>query len=89
MRFVLALGIPIAAEIIWVTFAVPDDPSRSGKAPVQVPGVARLALELVYFGFATWALYDLGLILWGGILGALVMMHYAASYDRVGWLVRQ
>jgi hypothetical protein len=47
-RFVLAIGIPIIAAAIWGTFAVPDDPSRSGKAPVVVPGLLRLGVELVF-----------------------------------------
>ena len=31
-------------------FAVPDDPSRSGSAPIAVPGLARLTLEAAVFG---------------------------------------
>ena len=34
LRFVLALSIPIIAAVLWGTFAVPDDPSRSGGAPI-------------------------------------------------------
>jgi hypothetical protein len=30
-RFALALGIPLLAAALWGTFAVPDDPSRSGN----------------------------------------------------------
>ena len=33
-RFLLAGLIPLAAAAIWGIFAVPADPSRSGKAPV-------------------------------------------------------
>ncbi|MGB5508782.1 MAG: YrdB family protein, partial [Robiginitalea sp.] len=33
-RFVLAIGIPGIIAVIWGTFAVPNDPSRSGSAPV-------------------------------------------------------
>ena len=28
---------------VWGVFAVPDDPSRSGNAPVPIPGLLRLA----------------------------------------------
>lgn len=60
LRFVLAFGIPIIAAAIWGVFAVPNDPSRSGSAPVPVPGMLRLALELIFFAFAAWTLYSAG-----------------------------
>ncbi len=56
-RIVFAVGVPLLAAVLWGTFAVPDDPSRSGKAPVPVPGIVRLLLELAIFTFAIWALY--------------------------------
>lgn len=43
MRFFLALGIPGVAAVLWATFRVPNDP---GRAPVPVPGIVCLALEL-------------------------------------------
>lgn len=89
LRFVLAIGLPVLAAVLWVTFAVPDDPSRSGKAPVPVPGIIRLALELAFFGFAVWALYDVGLTTLSLILAIAVVVHYAVSYDRIVWLLRQ
>ncbi|MCP4362229.1 MAG: YrdB family protein [Chloroflexi bacterium] len=89
LRLLLALGIPIIAAILWGTFAVPDDPSRSGKAPIAVPGILRLLLELVFFIFATWALYDVGFSGLSWALGLLVTIHYLASYDRILWLVKK
>ncbi len=89
VRYLLAIGGPILAAILWGTFAVPDDPSRSGKAPVPVPGIVRLALELALFAFAAWALYDAGNSLLALILAAVVVVHYALSYDRIAWLLRQ
>ncbi len=53
-RFALALAIPLTAAALWGTFAVPDDPSRSGSAPVPVPGILRLAIEFAFFASATW-----------------------------------
>jgi len=85
----LAVGLPLLAAALWGTFAVPDDPSRSGRAPVPVPGLARLALEVAYFGFATWALHDFGASVLGWILGGATLIHYALSYDRLAWLLRQ
>lgn len=88
-RFVLALGVPLIAAAIWGTFAVANDPSRSGNAPVPVPGVLRLGIELAFFSVACWALYDLdaGALAW--TLGIVTAAHYALSYDRILWLVSQ
>jgi len=89
LQYLLAIGGPILAAVLWSTFAVPDDPSRSGKAPVPVPGIVRLALELAMFGFAVWALHDAGNSLLALILVVIVVIHYALSYDRIAWLLRQ
>jgi hypothetical protein len=88
-RYLLAIGGPILAAVLWGTFTVPDDPSRSGKAPVPVPGILRLVLELAIFAFATWALYDAGKGLLALILAIIVVIHYALSYDRIAWLFKQ
>ena len=88
-RYVWMIGLPLGWAILWGTFAMPDDPSRSGKAPVPVPGVLRLLLELAFFATACWALYDSGNIFLSLILGVLVLIHYALSYDRIIWLFRR
>jgi len=88
-RFLIGIGGPVIAAAIWGTFAVPDDPSRSGKAPVPVPGVLRLIIELSLFGFAVWALYDAGSSMLALIMASITVIHYALSYDRVAWLLRQ
>jgi hypothetical protein len=88
-RYLLAFGLPTLLAILWGTFAVPDDPSRSGRAPVPVPGIVRLAFELAAFAFAAWALYDAGRPVLGLILSAVVVIHYTLSYDRIAWLLRQ
>ena len=88
-RFLLGIGLPIIAAIAWGTFAVPGDPSRSGKAPVPVPGGLRLVLELSLFGLAAWALHSADRPLLALILAGLTVAHYAISYDRAAWLLRQ
>ena len=87
-RFILAIGLPIIAATIWGIFNVPNDSSRSGAAPIIVPGIIRLAIELAIFSLATWALYDLAYIQLSWLLGGLVAMHYLISYDRVFWLIK-
>ena len=89
LGFVLALGIPVLAAVLWGTFAVPDDPSRSGKAPVPVPGIARLLLELAFFALATGSLFAVGATTLAWAYGIATLIHYLVSYDRVAWLVRQ
>jgi hypothetical protein len=89
LRFILALGIPFLAAVLWGTFAVPDDQSRSGKAKVPIPGIVRLMLELAFFVTATWSLFATGLTALGWIYGIAVLIHNIISYDRVMWLVRQ
>ena len=84
----LAVGLPVLAAVMWGTFAVAGDPSRSGSAPIAVPGIARLAMELAMFALATWALYDVGAYWLSLAMGAVVLVHYLTSYDRVVWLLR-
>jgi hypothetical protein len=87
LRVVLAIGAPLLAVLLWFTFAVPGDPSRSGKAAVPVPGIVRLVLELAIFGSASYALYDAGNPTLALVLAVVVIVHYALSYDRLAWLV--
>ena len=88
-RFILALGIPIIAAVIWAIFAVPNDPSRSGKAPIPVLGLIRLILELVFFAIGTWMLYQMDYPLISLIFGSTAVIHYLFSYDRLRWLIQQ
>lgn len=89
LRFVLAFGIPILLAAIWGTFAVPDDPSRSGEAPIVTPGVIRLGIELCFFAFAAWAIYDMKFNKLSLVFGVVVAVHYLLSYDRITWLISQ
>jgi hypothetical protein len=84
-RLLWAVGLPLAAAILWGTFRVPNDP---GKAPVPVPGPLRLLLELAFFTAAVALLYAAGRPLLAAALGALVVLHYLAAYDRIGRLLR-
>lgn len=89
LHYILGIGLPILMTIIWGTFAVPDDPSRSGKAPIPVSGLVRLLLEFMFFALAVWALYDLKQDKLSFILGGIVIIHYLISYDRISWLLSQ
>jgi hypothetical protein len=89
VRWIGAILAPLLVATAWGTFAVADDPSRSGSAPVAVPGRVRLLLELVVLlgGAAavgsTWGRW------WGLGMAAAVLAHYAVSGPRNRWLIRQ
>lgn len=89
LRYVLAIGIPILLAVIWGTFNVPNDPSRSGAAPVVTPGLVRLIIELCFFALASWSFYDMGMTKFALAFGIIVILHYALSYDRILWLLSQ
>jgi len=89
MRFILAIAIPLIAMFIWGTFAIPDDPSRSGEAPIPVSGLIRLLIECSFFGFAVWIFHDLGMSRWSIWMGIITIAHYAFSYDRVIWMLNK
>jgi hypothetical protein len=88
-KFMLALGTPIIAATIWGVFAVLDDPSRSGNAPIIVPGVIRLIIELTFFVLVIWALFVMRHSMLGCLFGVLVVIHYLVLYERVSWLLQQ
>ena len=87
LRYLLAIMIPVILAAIWGTFTVPDDPSRSGSAPIVTPGLTRLILELAIFAVAVWSLYHMNYGKAGLIFAILVILHYIASYDRIIWLL--
>ena len=89
MRYVWAVGVPLAAALVWGIFAVPGDPSRSGKTVVKTPGWMRLILELSVFGFGVFAFYDRGYPYIALIFSVLVLLHYLLSRDRMKWLLKQ
>ena len=79
-----AIGMAVLFALLWGVFAVRNDPSRSGKTVVQTPGLIRLILELTLFGAAA---YDLTFTRMAMIFGAVVILHYIFSYDRIRWLL--
>jgi hypothetical protein len=87
--WVAGLALPAFAAAIWVTFAVPGDPSRSGRAPVPVPGWARFALELAVFlggAAALWALHRSTAL---AVFIAALLVHHLVTPARHLWLLRQ
>ncbi|MBC7304692.1 MAG: YrdB family protein [Nocardia sp.] len=86
-RYLLVVVLPVAAALLWATFAVPDDPSRGGGAPVPVPGPVRLGIEFaVLFGGAA-ALWGAALPRMALISAAVLVGYHLVAYDRIRWLL--
>ena len=86
-RWIAVVAAPVVVAVAWGVFNVPGDPSRSGRAPVPVPGLVRLIIEVDVFviGAVGWVVAGsaaLGLLL---VLAALG--HYLGSLPRVRWLL--
>ena len=85
----LAIFLPVLIAVVWGVFAVPNDPSRSGKTVIITPGWIRFILELSIFGFGVWAFYNLGYIMVACTFLAFIIAHYFFSFDRIKWLLKQ
>lgn len=81
---VLATVLPLLGATVWGVFRVDGDPK---VAPVPVPGVVRLCIEVDFFTTAVVLLAVVGRAEVAGILAALVVGHYAWGHRRVRWLI--
>jgi hypothetical protein len=88
-RYLVVIAVVSALMAIWGVFAVPDDPSRSGNAPVAVSGWLRLALELAILFGGAFAFYLAGYTLPATALTLLIVIHYALWIERISWLLQQ
>ena len=86
LRWLLVLALPTAAAAIWGIFRVPGDPS---DAPIKISGGVRLAIEACFFGVATLALALSDRSQWAIVFGAVVVLHYSLSFDRIARLIRR
>lgn len=80
------IGVTVAASL-WGVFAVPNDPSRSGKTVVATPGVVRLVIELALFALVTAWLATAESYVFAALLGGGAIVHYAAWPARIRWLL--
>lgn len=85
-RWLWVIFLPVVTAVLWGTFAVPNDPSRSGQAPVPTPGMIRLGLELLIFTAAVILLRVSQQHILSSALAVMVFLHYVLSYDRIIWL---
>ena len=84
-----AVASPALAAVLWGTFAVPGDPSRSGKAPVRVSGGLRLLIEMGVFFAGAASLASLQWWPWFDAFIAAFVVHHAGARQRLQWLLRQ
>ena len=87
-RFLFASIFILIAASLWGIFRVPGDASHSGQAPVRVPGLVRLILELGIFFVAAYFFYLAGQTTPAILFAVTVAVHYLLSWDRILWLVR-
>lgn len=85
-RVLWTIGLVVGASAMWGIFRVPNDPTN---AVVAIPGVARLGLEAFFFGLAVILLAAADRTNTAAILGIVIVLYYAASYDRIAWLLKQ
>ncbi len=83
------LAVPLVVAVVWGTFAVPGDPSRSGRAPVPVSWGVRLLIEMVVFLGGAAALAALDWWPWFDAFVAAFVVHHAGAMKRLQWLSRQ
>ncbi|MCB0400923.1 MAG: YrdB family protein [Flavobacteriales bacterium] len=88
LRYVFMILFPCILAAVWGIFAVPGDPSRSGKTVVKTPGWIRLILELIIFSLGILALYQTHLITAASLLCGWTLLHYLLSVDRINWLMK-
>jgi len=88
-KYISIITQPIAIATIWGVFAVPNDPSRSGKTVVAVSGIIRLVIEVIVFGSGVWFMYKSINPLYSRMFASIVILHYAISYERIAWLLKQ
>lgn len=87
--YAAAWVVPVLVALLWATFAVQGDPSRSGNAPIPIPGALRLILEMAVFlgGAAALAARNSRVAL--ALFLTAFVVHHAMTTDRMAWLLRQ
>jgi hypothetical protein len=87
--YAVGWGAPVLVAIAWGTLAVKGDPSRSGNAPIPIPGLLRLILEMGVFLGGAAALAALNDRVALVLFLATFAVHHLMTTDRLAWLLRQ
>ena len=89
IQWLMTFLVPSMLMVLWGTFNVVGDPSRSGHAPIKVRGWFRLFVEAFVFGFGGWSLYTINNDLVASVYIGLLVIHYTFSFKRLSWLLKQ
>ena len=88
-KYPLMILVPILVAAVWGVFAVPNDPSRSGRTVIAVPGIPRLIIEFLVFAMGIFSILLSGYRSIAWIFAIITLLHYIISYDRIMWLLKQ
>ena len=88
VRWPAVILAPMVGATLWGVFNVRDDPSRSGMAPVEVPGAVRLLIEVGVFVAGWWGAMRAGWTAFALVYGVGLLVHHAAALPRIGWLIK-
>ncbi|HSK92813.1 MAG TPA: YrdB family protein [Candidatus Angelobacter sp.] len=83
-RWLWTIGLPVVAAVAWALLRAPGD---GPDATIAIPGIARLALELLVLGGAAFLLWRAGQPLAAGAFAVLIVIDYILQFDRVGRLI--
>jgi hypothetical protein len=87
--WLLAIGFTLISMVLWGVFRTRGDSSGRQDPPVAIPGAARLALELALFGLAGYGVWTSGSRAAAETLLTIFVLHFAVTWNRVAWLMRQ
>lgn len=88
-RYLFAIGLPLLMAYLWGAFRPRSELRQPNHATHLVPGWLRLLIEALAFGGGTWGFLSAGAVISGWGFAAIVVVHYAISYDRVLTLLRE
>jgi hypothetical protein len=72
-KFVLGIGAPLVAVVVWALFGAP-------RADWHLEGVARVILQILYFGSAALAFYSTGNRFLGLIFALICVLNGVLNY---------
>lgn len=87
LGWVAAVIVPVIGVTAWGVFNVPDDPSRSGRAPIPVPGATRFAVEVAVLGLGAVGMLVAGWTTIAWVYLVVTLFHYIVAWRRLAWLL--
>lgn len=87
--WLLAIGFTLFSMVLWGVFRTRGEPAGRADPPIAIPGLARLMLELALVGIAAYGVWTEGSRAAAETLLTVFALHYAVTWNRVAWLIRQ